>query len=384
MKYRRLGRTNLQVSEIGFGGEWLNKLSEQEAVDIIYRAHDEGINVIDCWMGDPASRIYIGKGIARNRSDWYLQGHIGSAWIDGKYKRTRDVEECREAFDHMLLQMGTDYADFGMISILDNLAEWQRLVSGPYIEFVHELKKSGKIRFVGLSTHNPVLGKMAIESGEIDMMLFSVNPAFDMLPTAETTAQLWDDGIYDALNLQGKVAPDRDALFKTAVKHDIAFTNMKTFAGGRLLSKERSAFGVPLTPVQCIHYALTNPAVASCLCGYGKMSDLDDALKYLTATDEEKDYASVLANAPKHAYYGQCTYCGHCDPGPMGIDIASVNKYYDLASTGEVIQDSILNHYESLDAHASDCIGCGLCETRCPFGVKVPERMQKTLELFGK
>ena len=140
MEYRRLGRTGLQVSEIGFGGEWLYKLTEKEATDIIYRAHDEGINVIDCWRGDPTSRTYVGKGIGSNRSDWYLQGHIGPTWVNGKYKHTRDVEECRVGFDNMLRIMGTDYADFGMISILDDPNEWLRLVNGPYIEFIHELK----------------------------------------------------------------------------------------------------------------------------------------------------------------------------------------------------------------------------------------------------
>ena len=383
MKYRVLGRTGLKVSEIGFGGEYLLNLSEKEAVSIIHKANDNGINVIDCWMGDPVSRAYIGKGISRNRNQWYLQGQIGSTSVDGKYKKTRDVEECRVGFDHMLSVMGTDYADFGMISILDDPKEWLRLVNGPYIDFVHELKKNGKIRYVGLSTHNPVLGVMAAESGEIDMMLFSVNPAFDMLPTSNSTTQLWDNDIYDKLGLEGKIAPDRELLYRTCEKLNIGMTVMKTFAGGRLLSKERSPFGVALTPSQCIHYALTHPAVSSVLCGYGKMSDLDDALKYLTASDEEKDYASVLSKAPKHAYFGQCTYCGHCLPCPKNIDIPSVNKYYDLASTGEVVQDSLREHYKSLNAHASDCIGCKLCESRCPFGVKVSERMQTTREMFG-
>ena len=87
---------------------------------------------------------------------------------------------------------------------------------------------------------------------------------------------------------------------------------MKGFAGGRLFDAARSPFGVALTPVQCIHYALTRPAVASILAGFGDRSHIADAVRYETATDDEKDYASVLACAPRHAYFGQCTYCGHC------------------------------------------------------------------------
>ncbi len=107
---------------------------------------------------------------------------------------------------------------------------------------------------------------------------------------------------------------------------------MKGFAGGRLFDEKRSPFGVAMTPVQCIHYALTRPTVGSILCGYDSTEQLDQAVAYETATDEEKDYASVIANAPQHSYRGQCTYCGHCKPCVMNLDIAMINKFYDLAT----------------------------------------------------
>ena len=109
---------------------------------------------------------------------------------------------------------------------------------------------------------------------------------------------------------------------------------------------------------------------------------MDVAMKYETATDEEKDYATVLANAPRHAYMGRCTYCGHCKPCPVDIDIAMVNKYYDLATVQKEIPASVRDHYEGLAVHADACIGCGACEERCPFGVKIAERMTLAAELF--
>ena len=105
-------------------------------------------------------------------------------------------------------------------------------------------------------------------------------------------------------------------------------------------------------------------------------------MAYETATEEEKDYATVLARAPHHAYSGQCTYCGHCAPCPAGIDIAMVNKLYDLASMQPEVPPTVRAHYEGLSAHASDCLGCGGCEERCPFAVKVMERMEKAAKLF--
>ena len=157
---------------------------------------------------------------------------------------------------------------------------------------------------------------------------------------------------------------------------------MKGYAGGRLLKAESSPFGVALTPVQCLHYALTRPAVASVMTGCATPEEVDAAVEYEKATEEEKDYATVLANAPYHAYYGQCTYCGHCAPCPSHIDIALVNKLYDLATMQETVPATIKAHYSELSANASDCIECGSCEKRCHFGVEIIDRMKKTAQLF--
>ena len=73
MKYRILGKTGLMVSEIGFGGEWLERHPEEEGVELIRYASSKGINILDCWMPDPKSRDIIGKGIKDNRSQWFIQ-----------------------------------------------------------------------------------------------------------------------------------------------------------------------------------------------------------------------------------------------------------------------------------------------------------------------
>ena len=92
----------------------------------------------------------------------------------------------------------------------------------------------------------------------------------------------------------------------------------------------------------------------------------------------------MIASAPLHAYSGQCTYCGHCKPCPMDIDIAMVNKFYDLAVQQDTVPESVRAHYLALTPTASACIGCQSCEERCPFGVKIAERMEKTAALFGE
>jgi predicted aldo/keto reductase-like oxidoreductase len=92
----------------------------------------------------------------------------------------------------------------------------------------------------------------------------------------------------------------------------------------------------------------------------------------------------VLANAPRHTFPGgECTYCGHCKPCPAEIDIAMVNKLYDLASMQPEVPASLRQHYLSLEHHAGECVGCRGCEGRCPFDVPVTERMQQAAALFG-
>ena len=101
------------------------------------------------------------------------------------------------------------------------------------------------------------------------------------------------------------------------------------------------------------------------------------------ASEEEKDYASVIANAPFHSYSGECTYCGHCKPCVSNLDIAMINKFYDLATMQPKVPATVQSHYELLEHKASECIGCHACEARCPFGVPIAERMEKTAKLFG-
>ncbi len=283
------------------------------------------------------------------------------------------------AFKDNLARMQTDYIDIGVINYVDEIKDFDIIMNGNFIKYVCELKRSGKIRCVGISTHNPLIGKMAVESGEVDMIMFSINPAFDMRLPSENINDMFAEK-YEG-HLAG-IAPERSELYKLCEAKGVGITVMKGYAGGRLFDPALSPFGIALSPVQCLHYALTRPAVASVMVGVETPEQVMAAVAYETATDAEKDYATVLANAPFHAYSGQCTYCGHCAPCPKGIDIAMVNKLYDLAIMTDEPSSAVADHYRCLEVNASNCIDCGNCETRCPFGVRVTERMKLAKKLF--
>ena len=379
MKMRRLGKTGLMVSEIGFGGEWLERHEADESIELIRYAGEQGINIIDCWMADPKSRDIIGKAIADKRDKWYIQGHIGSTWQNGQYVRTRDMDKVVPAFEDLLQRIGGGYIDLGVIHYIDAEDDWDKAMSTDYIKYVHELHDKGIIRHIGLSTHNPRIAKKAVETGFIEMLLFSINPAFDMRPATEDLDSMYEG--YDKPDFSG-IDPERAELYALCESSDVGITVMKGYFGGRLLNAQDSPFGTAFTPVQLIHYCLTRPGVSSVLCGYDTKEQVDQGVAYETATDDEKDYASVIASAPLHSYTGQCTYCGHCKPCPVNIDIAMVNKFYDLAAKQPSVPESVQSHYEALKQTASACIACHSCESRCPFGVQIADRMKKTEALF--
>ena len=184
-------------------------------------------------------------------------------------------------------------------------------MEGEFISYVKELKDKGTIRHIGMSTHNPDVAKLAAQSGIVEMILFSVNPAFDMLPATEDLNDYFQENYAENV---GGINPERAELYQLCEQQGVGITVMKGYAGGRLFSAETSPFGAALTPIQCLHYALTRPAVASVMVGFDTTQHVDAAVAYETASESEKDYASVLAGAPRHAYSGQCTYCGHCAP----------------------------------------------------------------------
>ena len=99
MKYRKLGNTGIEVSEIAFGAEFLVERPYEDTEELIRACEDNRINFVDCWMSEPNVRSNLGLALEGHREKWYIQGHIGSTWQDGQYVRTREVDKVKEAFE---------------------------------------------------------------------------------------------------------------------------------------------------------------------------------------------------------------------------------------------------------------------------------------------
>ncbi len=381
MNYRHIPRCNFDVSEIGLGGEHLEKKDKGLVDEVIGAALDGGINIIDVFMPQPEVRTHIGDAIRHARQKVHLQGHIGATLENGQYKRSRDVAVCDEFIHDFLARFHTDYIDIGMIHFVDNLDDWHTIENQGILEYALQLKQKGIIRAIGLSSHVPNVALKAVQSGQIDVLMFSVNPLFDLLPEQTPIDDLFEQKTYEHGASSG-INPSRQQLYETCARLGVGITVMKTLGAGLLLGADSSPFGQPMTVAQCEHYALTRPAIASVLIGCVSSEQVNQALQYEALSAQEKDYTAVLNTSQRYSANGACMYCNHCLPCPSEIDIAAVHQYYDLSRSLSEVPATIREHYLALHAHASDCIACGACEERCPFGVEVIQNMEKASALF--
>ena len=381
MNYRELGKTGLKLSEIGLGCEGFVDADDALSDAIFELALQNGVNCLDMYTPDPAALKKIGRGIAPVRKDFILQGHLCTQWRNGQYEETRKLQEVKDAFEAMLHNLGTDYVDVGNLHYVDSLETWQKILDNGVLNYALELKAAGRIRYLSMSSHNPIVALEAVKTGHLDALLFSINPCYDLLPGNEDCETLWADESYEKplFNLD----PVREELYETCQRLGVGITVMKAFGGGDLLSEEYSPAGKAMTAVECLHYALTRPAVASVMCGAKSVDDLKASLAYETASDEEKDYAATFASFPKISWKGYCMYCGHCAPCPVGIDVADVTKFLNLTKAQKMVPETVAQHYSVLKAHGGDCIGCGSCEKRCPFEVPIRENMKAAKAVFG-
>ena len=239
MRYRDLGKTGLTVSEIGLGCEGFVGADEALAERMFRLALDAGVNCMDLYTPDPAVNRFVGRMIGDRREQFVLQVHLCTRWRDGQYEAVRDLPEVKKAFSARLEQLGTDHADVGMIHYVDSADTWRQVLEGGIADYARQLKVEGKIRAIGMSSHNPIVAQEAVESGLIDVLMFSVNPCYDLQPGNEDIDLLFDEASYDKQLVN--FDPDRVRLYETCQRLGVGITVMKAFGGGDLLSADSPA-----------------------------------------------------------------------------------------------------------------------------------------------
>jgi predicted aldo/keto reductase-like oxidoreductase len=382
MEYREIGKTGIRAGVIGLGSEGLARISASETDRVIGFAIDNGINIMDCCMPGLEVQKHINRALRGRREKMLIQGHIGSSATDGQYDVSRDINVCRKNFENLLSGLGTDYIDFGLFFFVDTAADFSLCFQDELLRYVLGLKEQGVIRAIGASCHNSEIAGRIADTGIVDLIMFSVNPVFDMTPVNSDIYELLDEAkLKEKYTLA--IEPERDRFYRLCEQRQVSITVMKTLLAGKLLSPEFSPLGRAMSVSQCIHYALTHPAVASVLLGNKSEAEIAEALSYFDASEAERDYSRIIRNF-RGTEKGSCLYCNHCQPCPSGIDIAAVTRYTDIVALNKNdIPPTVIQHYRALQKHGSDCVSCANCEDKCPFGIPVIQNMKKSVALFG-
>ena len=355
MEYRVNRRTGDRISEIGMGTSYIHEGGSRNAVEAVRRAYEGGINYFDLASGHGKAFPIFGEALHDVRDDVLFQIHFGTDYSRGEYGWTLEKDVIEKEIGRRLRELGTDHIDYGFIHCQDTVSDWERYKENGVLDYIMELRKDGTISHLGMSSHTPSVIQRIMDDVEIDMLMFSINPAYD-----------YGHGDY----AHGGV-DERAKVYRRCEKDGVGISVMKPFSGGQLLNASLSPFGVALTQYQCIRYALDRPGVLTVLPGARNVSEVEALLAYYDQSEEDTDYSVIGSFKPVDAM-GKCVYCNHCQPCPNGIDVGLVNKYYDLALAGDGMA---VQHYLKLDVSAEECTQCGHCDSRCPFGVKQSERM---------
>lgn len=363
MEYRTLPHGGEKISVIGLGAGGLHNAPADEIERTVEAAIEAGVNHFDYVTTNDAPFEPMARAIGRHRADVYVQVHLGADYRNHGYAWTTDPKATIAEFEACLATLRTDYADFGLIHCIDEDADLDRVMNGGVWDYALKQKQAGVIRHLGFSTHNVRIAPVSCHRLD-GLGMFSLNPMYDYT----------DESEYGC----GE-ASDRQSLYREFEQAGVGISVMKPFAAGRLLDARQSPFGQALTRTQCIQCALDRAGVLTVLPGVRGMNDFEQILEYVDATPEERDYAALADMAPE-SRAASCMYCNHCQPCPVGIQIGLVNKYYDLACLGDKLAEE---RYRNLEHHAGECIACGHCDARCPFGVAQSARMAEIAAHFG-
>jgi len=284
MKFRILGRTGLKVSEIGLGTEYLFRQPKEIVSSVIYEAIKNGINYFDIVFNVSKYIENISSAIENNRDDIILTCHLGSIDQDGKVGRSRNIKECEQTIIKTIGRFGKGYIDIVNLQFVKE-KEYESIIAPEgLLDLAKRLKKEGKAKFIGLSTHSISIGQKAVKSGNFDIIMNQVN-------------------------IVNNSMHGREDLLKTCKKEGVGLVAIKPFAGGKLLQSNRTVYiakyqsgglnlkkKIPkdITPIKCLNYTLSQTGVSTTIPGVKNIQELKENLAFLNASDEDKDFSNLI------------------------------------------------------------------------------------------
>ena len=336
MKKIRLGKTDMMVTQIGFGGIPIQRLTDDEAVKIVKRCLELGINFIDTANTYTTSEERIGKAIKGCRDKVIIATKT----------MPHSQEEIEKNLDLSLKRLGIDYIDLYQFHGVNDQATLDKILdpeNGLRLIF-EKAKRGGKIRHIGITSHKMDAVKAQVKTGYFETVMFPFNfitcePAGELLPLCR--------------------------------EHDVGFINMKPMAGG-MLEDASVAF----------KYLFQFPDIAI-IPGIEKVSEIEEIVSLyegsheMTAAETEK-----MEQLREELGTRFCRRCEYCQPCQQEIPIAMLMAFPSFVK--RLPPDWYLKNprIPSMMEKAIDCIECGECETRCPYNLPIREMIKESYNLF--
>ena len=337
MKTAKLGKTGLEVSRIGMGGIPLTRPTEDEAIKVIQRALDLGVNFIDTANGYGASEERIGKGIAGRREQVILATKGGG-------DRARTLEH----IELSLKRLNTDYIDLWQFHGVSSFEAYERVL-GPNggMEGAQQALQAGKIRHIGMSSHSLEVARKAVSSGHFETIQFPFN--FVAREPAEELVSL-------------------------AREHDVGFIAMKPFAGGMLQDAN-----LVIKYLLQFDNVVPDPGIEK-IKEIEEIVDIVDSESWELTPQERQEIEDIRARVGTRF----CRRCEYCMPCPQEVYICGVlhlSVLWELWPPDWFFSwDYVTYCVES----AKNCIQCGECEEKCPYQLPIREMIVENIEFYER
>lgn len=336
MEKRILGKTNFEVSLIGFGGIPIQRVDKEMAIKLIGEAKDAGINFIDTARGYTTSETLIGHGLK----------YFGrEKFILATKSMKRDYEGIMEELNTSLNNLGTSYIDLFQFHNVRTLEELEKIMSDDgALKAIKEAKEKGIIKEIGITGHTVEVLDKALDTGEFATVQCPYNP----------------------------VEQQAKELFEKAKRLNIGVIVMKPLAGGAIRNTSLS-----------LKFIANNPNITSVIPGMESIEQIREntsiAYDIQPLTEEEE---TILFEEADELGTEFCRRCGYCLPCPQGIDIPVqflMEGYY----TRYGLKDWAKGRYADMTENAEDCIECGQCESRCPYDLPIIKMLKNVESVLG-
>lgn len=336
MRYKTLGKTGLRVSVVGFGGIPIQRIDAAGTRALMERLAERGVNYIDSARGYTVSEQYLGEALSGGLREKFILATKSMA--RGRAEMARDIETS-------LANFRTDHIELYQLHNIRSDADFARAFSEDgAVAAIQDAIRAGKVGHLGATAHSVDAFERLLGYPEIETIMFP----------------------YNIVENQG------EALMARAARQNVGVIVMKPMAGGNITDGTLA-----------LRYILQNPNCTVAIPGMAELREIEEnaaaAENDAPLTDAERAACEAVRAQLSGSF---CRRCGYCAPCTVGIDIPGTFtlenylKHYDLADWARA-------RYAGQPAKAGDCIGCGVCETRCPYELPIREKLRGVAAAFG-